>query len=97
MPQHKGCRKAGGRKKGAKNKAPQMAPLRIQLRDLGFNLGAEMVKVYNSVDDVPTKLKLFEMITKYTNVIPTVETYVDPVDLEDESDDDIDALLSAVQ
>jgi hypothetical protein len=98
MPQHKGCKKDGGRKKGSKNKRPQMAPLRIQLRDVGFNLGVEMIKFYETVKDEKIKFQLFELMSKYTNVTPIVETYVDPGETEDdETEDDTDSLLAAVQ
>jgi hypothetical protein len=97
----KGYPKSGGRKAGVpdRNKKPQMAPLRIQLRDLGFNLGEEMVKFYNSVEDPQIKFKLVELMSKYTNVAPVVEDYIDPDKVEDDEseDDDTESLLLAVQ
>lgn len=96
MARIKGSEKTGGRKRGSKNSTPQMAPLRIQLRDLGFNLGAELIKFYASAQDEQIKFKLVELMSKYTNCVPPVDTYVDPSEV-DEDDDDTDSLLAAVQ
>lgn len=89
--------KSGGRKRGAPNGPPQMKPLRIQLAELNFNLGAALIDELNNTEKAEYRVKLLELLVKYTNCVPQIETYVKP-QLEDEADeDDTESLLLAVQ
>ena len=79
MPFVKGMPKpeGSGRKAGMPRKKPQMKPLRVQLAELGFNTGSELVALYRTTADNKQKLQILDLIVKYTNIIPTVEHYVE--------------------
>lgn len=94
----KGSDKTGGRKKGTPNKKPQLKPLRIQLAELNFNLAQAIMDLLSTTKDDNIKIKAIELLAKYSNVAPQVETYKDPDEEEDEAeeDDDTDNLLKVV-
>ena len=87
MAKLKGSPKTGGRQKGSKNFKPQMKPLRIQLADLGWNTAEKLVELYNTIEEPKMKLQILDLIVKYTNVVPLVETYVPDNQDEDETED----------
>lgn len=68
-----------GRKKGTPNKVT--TSLRQQVATLAFDLGAAAIDLFNNSEDESIKVKMLELIAKYTQVVPTSE----PEDLEKEA------------
>lgn len=94
MARPKGQPKLGGRKKGVPNKILPMKSLRLSLSEQGFDLGSELIKLYAAGDD-SMKLKLLQLITQYTQVVPKEEAAPQPDTQEVTAD--TDSLLKAVR
>lgn len=63
-----------GRKKGTPNKVT--SSFRQALAASGFDLAAAAVKLFKSTQDENIKVKMLELIAKYTQVVPTSEFVV---------------------
>ena len=92
----KGKAKTGGRKKGVGNKKPQLKPLRMELAELGFNVGQALINELNNATETEHRITILKLIITYTNIVPVIETYKDE---EDEQDDHLDdeQLLKAIK
>lgn len=88
-----------GRKKGQKNKRPTLKSLQAAICDAGFDTGQELVTLYREAEDEVTRLKVIELVLKYTQPLPAKPT-VEPDESAQEfgreyTDEELEAIIDA--
>lgn len=105
MPFKKGDPKPAnsGRRKGQRNKRPSLKALKEAILETGFDTAEEMVELYHRAEDEATKLKILDLILRYTQPLPKVpaggdgEGNQDTGESESFSEGDVDALEAAAE